>query len=307
MEKKFLVYCHTNKINSKKYIGITCKSPERRWCNGDGYKGCSKFYNAIQKYGWDGFDHIIIAEGLTKEEACQMEIDLIAKLKTQDDSYGYNIAMGGEISPTFGRRGKNNPLYGRHHSNETKLKMRESALGRTQSKEAKLKMSKAKKGEKHPHYGKERPKEVKEKISIGLSKAILQYTKDGKLVCRYKSAQEAHKQTNIPYSHICSVCLGKRKSTGGYIWFYEKDFTQDKLLHMIELNKTNRKSGYHKKKVNQYSLDKEFLAQYDSVIEASNMTNISIGCISSCCLGSTKTGQGYIWEYEVNKEEIHDA
>lgn len=59
-EKPYCVYIHTNKINKKSYIGITCQKPEHRWgCNGNGYAECPHFWRAIQKYGWDNFDHKI--------------------------------------------------------------------------------------------------------------------------------------------------------------------------------------------------------------------------------------------------------
>lgn len=45
----YTVYCHINKVNGKTYVGITSSAPELRWKNGEGYKNCRKFYNAILK------------------------------------------------------------------------------------------------------------------------------------------------------------------------------------------------------------------------------------------------------------------
>ena len=57
----FSVYMHTNTINGKKYVGITSKEPTRRWKgNGSGYRNNEHFWNAIQKYGWDNFEHDVI-------------------------------------------------------------------------------------------------------------------------------------------------------------------------------------------------------------------------------------------------------
>ena len=51
------VYRHTGPTNFV-YIGITKQQLYKRWSNGRGYShGQPKFYNAIQKYGWDAFKH----------------------------------------------------------------------------------------------------------------------------------------------------------------------------------------------------------------------------------------------------------
>ena len=55
--KKFTVYMHTNRLNNKKYIGITCQDPKKRWRNGKGYKN-GYFASAINKYGWDCINDI---------------------------------------------------------------------------------------------------------------------------------------------------------------------------------------------------------------------------------------------------------
>jgi group I intron endonuclease len=80
-QDKFVVYKHTNKINGKVYIGITYrKDPKKRWSSGWGYtyKRSCYFSNAIKKYGWKNFNHEILFTGLTKEEAHNKEIELIA-------------------------------------------------------------------------------------------------------------------------------------------------------------------------------------------------------------------------------------
>ena len=102
--KVWKVYCHTNKVNGKKYIGITSGSLRKRFgVEGRGYSQSRYFANAINKYGWENFDHDVIADGLTRDEASDLERYLIAKFHTQDKSKGYNIRSGGfdanEISP----------------------------------------------------------------------------------------------------------------------------------------------------------------------------------------------------------------
>lgn len=88
---------HKNKINGKVYIGITCQQPEKRWQNGKHYEGCLHFNNAIQKYGWDNFEHIILKNDIqTEEEAIRLEKETIEKYKSLDSNFGYNMLEGGK-------------------------------------------------------------------------------------------------------------------------------------------------------------------------------------------------------------------
>lgn len=93
---EFCVYMHVNKANGKRYIGITSDDPLKRWANGRGYYRNKHFSDAIDKYGWNNFEHIILFSGLTKEEACEIERFQIQKYQTQDKTKGYNLTDGGE-------------------------------------------------------------------------------------------------------------------------------------------------------------------------------------------------------------------
>lgn len=134
MCNNFTVYMHKNKINGKIYIGITSQRVQGRWNNGKGYKKNGHFYRAINYYGWDNFEHIILFENLSKEDACQKEIDLIKKYNTTNPDYGYNISIGGDVNT------------GWKHSDEYKNRMSEIMKNRTISDKTRKKISESRKG-----------------------------------------------------------------------------------------------------------------------------------------------------------------
>lgn len=91
----YTVYAHINNINGKIYIGITSFDMEKRWANGYGYHRNETFHNDIQKYGWDGFFHEIVASNLTEDEALNFEKILIEKTMSYIPKNGYNKSLGG--------------------------------------------------------------------------------------------------------------------------------------------------------------------------------------------------------------------
>ena len=136
----YTVYMHVCP-NGKKYIGITKQKLEKRWQKGYGYITQSFFSKAIKKYGWDNIEHKVLYKNLTKKEACQQEINLIKKYKTNNCQYGYNISSGGEgvhgviISKKQRDLLKkilkgNQHAKGYKHTDEEKKKMRLAKLGK---------------------------------------------------------------------------------------------------------------------------------------------------------------------------------
>ena len=132
---KYTIYMHKNKINNKIYIGQTSRSVEERWRkNGYGYRTQPKFYNAILKYGWDNFEHIILETGLSKEEADKKEVYWIAYYDSMNN--GYNLCSGGNKNKVFSdevkqhlsdvgktKIGEKNNFYGHKHTEESKATM----------------------------------------------------------------------------------------------------------------------------------------------------------------------------------------
>jgi hypothetical protein len=90
------LYLHLNKVNRKKYFGITTQKPSRRWKNGSSYAHNSHFYNAVQHYGWENFYHIVICDKLMVDAAKRLERELIRCFNTTNPEYGYNKTIGGE-------------------------------------------------------------------------------------------------------------------------------------------------------------------------------------------------------------------
>lgn len=99
-KKVWCIYKHTNKINGKGYIGKAIFPPQSRWgIGGKKYADQPAFGAAINKYGWDNFEHTILLTDLTAEEAIEAEVRLIAEYNTfcgVRSGNGYNMTRGGE-------------------------------------------------------------------------------------------------------------------------------------------------------------------------------------------------------------------
>lgn len=245
----YCVYCHTNKINGKKYIGITSAKPERRWQNGKGYKKNKHFNSAIEKYGWDNFYHTILFEDLTKEQAELKEILLIKIYKTNESEFGYNISNGGETKGKHSEETKKllsdlakqrytiekNPMYNRRHTEASRKKMSEALKGRVISEETKQKisianknkivtqetrdkLSKALKGKPSKTKGQKRSEEFKKRISEIHKKSVM-CLNDNRI---FNSITEASVFYNVDNSSIGKICKGKKKSIKGLVFVFYK-------------------------------------------------------------------------------------
>ena len=181
---EYIVYMHVNKVNGKKYVGIT-KNATKRWRNGNGYCRNKHFFDAIKKYGWDGFAHLVMRIKMTLQEALKEEERLIALYRTQDKERGYNLSSGGE-HPTQGE--------------ETRLLMSKNRMGKGRCK---------------------RSEETRRLMSInhggGTECAPVMCVENGAI---YESINAASRATGINKKGISGCCRGVKhyNTAGGYHW-----------------------------------------------------------------------------------------
>lgn len=244
LNRKYVVYAHINKTNGKIYIGQTSTTLEERWKNGKGYNNNRHFSNAIKKYGWDGFEHIVLKDNLSLDEANAIEEDFINQYKSNDRQYGYNIKSGG----------KNGKM-----ADETKRLISKSKIGHIVTKETKDKISKNHanfSAENNPRYGKHCSEETKEKIRKNnkselrkwikrppevvqkmienhqdfsgdknpRARAVVQLTLDGQYIKTFSTAKSAAESINQRGANITICCQNPQKTAGGYKWRYADEY-----------------------------------------------------------------------------------
>ena len=216
---KYSVYMHRNKINNKVYIGITKLKVEQRWQNGKGYSKQPKFYNAILKYGWNNFEHIILEQNiLTEKEALKKESYYIKKYNSVQN--GYNVLENTTENPSY--TVQYIPIYCIEKNTYYKSIAEASRqLGFSTSGD----IEKVIRGERNGCHGLHflKASEVNEK---NIKSALKKRTgKNRKIYCVenkkiFNNLQEAATFCNRSSQSVMLNCQGKRKTCGGYHFQY---------------------------------------------------------------------------------------
>ena len=184
---EYTVYRLENVVTKKNYIGMTSQNPRKRW---RGYY-TGKMKEAIDAYPLDlCWKKHIEFQTTDKKTALELESELMKYYDSVENGYNTSSYGSGDFKHSEESKqkvseamaGEKNPMFGKHHSGETKNKMSEN-----------------------------RP-----------SKPVLQFSKTGEFISEYPSTREAERQTGCYNQNICSCCKGKLKSTGGFIWRYKE-------------------------------------------------------------------------------------
>lgn len=281
MDNKYVVYMHKNKANNKIYIGMTGRNVIYRWKNGKGYVSNKHFYRSIEKYGWDGFEHIILADNLSKWKAEKYEISLIEQYQSTDCDKGYNKATGGDVNCgytyTHTEEAKEKIRLankGKKVSEATRKKISISNSGKIRSEETKAILREKNSGLTHPCYGKKTTEETKKKQSN--SKIGMYDGKNNpsakKVLCNgdiFECAKDFANAYDLKYSTIVCWLNGSRNMPKEYIEM-GLSYCEENIIHIAQGVIKNSRS----KKVNCDGII------FDSVKECSEYLSISKSYLS---------------------------
>lgn len=303
---KYIVYCTTNIVNNKIYIGVHKTNPEIF----DGYIGCGVYINnkatyekskhafqrAVKKYGPKNFRRSTIKEfpytEQGEEEAFYLESEIVNEdfLKRPDV---YNMALGGKIGGQIIQR---IPCY--QYDNEGNF-IKEYKSYSDASKELcrnLITIQRAIKDKtKCAGYYITNIKYNKLDISKmhnyeGLNCIpVYQYSSDGQYDCCYDSIRDVSRVLNTHSSNISrAIKLGTICKNKYFCDCFSPEYRQAKT----------EKITYSE--IHQYSLDGKYIASYKNMQEAKNKLGIKSNIYNAIKL--KQTCGGFQWSFEKLEE-----
>ena len=235
------VYCIENVINGKKYIGQSTNLNKRKnehfnqLQKGTHYN--THLQNSFNLYGENNFSFYILIYceifELTKYEQSFVNLyknDELYNIRRDcvNSNLGIIPSLETRKKMSVARSGENHPMFGKHHSEESKIKMIENhpdisgknnpMFGKHPSKETRKKLSSVQSGEKGYWYGKQRSSKTRDKMSIAHSgeNNIMSKLKEHDVLKildlfynKNISRKEINKKYNLSYSTVRDVIAGK--------------------------------------------------------------------------------------------------
>lgn len=201
------IYKIINNINGKFYFGKrSCKGLA---VNDTSYMGSGKLIqHAIKMYGKENFNKEILAYCESSEDALELE-EMVVTQEEVNNPMCYNLKRGGDTGFLGGKHTDSTKLkfatYAKNHkhTDATKLKIKNSNVGLSRGKGKKL--------------SQEHKNNISSSMMCGCPK-INQYNLNGDLIKTWDSIPEIHSVLNFDKSSIRKCCIGKLKTSYGYIW-----------------------------------------------------------------------------------------
>lgn len=282
--------------SEKVYIGITSQKPiSYRWKNGKGYSENTKIGQAINKYGWDNFQHEVIEENIISLEE--------AKLKEQYwinfyDSYrnGYNSTIGGDTVSLS--RSTNLPIYQIDDNFEIVNKFETIAeAGRClHTRPSNIAEAAKQNGNQIKAKGfywcleKDYSESWQPKENNQSKKVICIETK-----VIYPNEIAAAKAVNKTQEAIAACCNRTITTCAGFHWAFLKDYDENWSP------RENIQKNYSK--VRKAIICVETGQEFESITAASKELNICRNTINRSCKSPTHTAGGYHFKYKESEKK----
>ena len=243
------VYLITNRVNGKRYVGITCRGYQERFKEHiyEALNGSTTIlHNAIRKYGVDNFDLMLLESDIPDELISKREQHYIALYNTfYSSGIGYNMTEGGGGMSGYkhtedAKHKISESLQGHQFPQSRNKKIQEAMTGRDYKPEWRAALSQARLGrftkEENPFYGKHHSEKTKQRVSDANTKhAVLQLDPiSHELLQRFKNPKAAGEfvvasgytkaHPNTCGGRISEVCRsGKLSCTAyGFSWKFEE-------------------------------------------------------------------------------------
>lgn len=177
------VYLITNRVNGKRYVGITSRGYQERFKEhvSDALNGSKTIlHNAIRKYGEENFDAMLLEDNIPDDQAGLKEQYYIKLYNTFYTSHiGYNMTEGGGGMSGYKhteatKAAISHSLQGHVFPESRNRKIKQAMTGRDYKPEWKQALSASRlgrfKGQENPFFGKHHSDETKAKLSEANSK-----------------------------------------------------------------------------------------------------------------------------------------
>lgn len=290
------IYKITNKINGKVYIGQS-KDIYRRWKEHEkcirSDKRNTYLYNSMRKHGIDNFAFEIIEECDISMLNTQ-EIYWIAYYNSHDANYGYNGTIGGDGVVGYGGKPVHKyTLDGEYVESYKSVSeaIMKSGLNGVQIASNANGTNKSAIGYQWSYEKVDRMPPYKRDVT---RIPVHKYDLNGNYIESYESRLEAGKANDTDASSIALCCNGKLKSSGGFLQSNDK----------VDCIKSYYCENAKRRKIYQYSLDAEFIREFNCALDAHRETGISYENIIGAANrhnGQIRAGD-YLWTYDREEE-----
>ena len=295
---KFIVYCTTNLVNNKIYVGVHKTNPEYF----DNYlgNGCyanqpstykeskTKFQRALIKYGPKKFKRVTIASFDNEDEAYMLEADIVNEKFLQRPDV-YNIALGGRSGNWI----LNCKTTYQYDENGNFLKEFKSIHNAAITYNVNIRSIQRAIEDKCKCKGFFWTINKFNKLDLSKMKAYeglhciptYQYSSDGQYDCCYESIREASRVTGIHSANISNaiklgtICNGK---------YFTNVFSPN---YSVARNKQIQSYEVH-----QYDLEGNYIASYPTMAKAKKATGIKSDIYKAIRLG--RIAGNYQWSFE---------